>query len=79
MFGPRHKKFREAIELINENGAMTFDSFGEFSTILDEWLSDEQFYLKSARAAVDYTNKNTGATGKILQEILQKDINKPHS
>ena len=79
MFGPRHKKFREAVELINENGAMTFDSFGEFSTILDEWLSDEQFYLKSARAAVDYTNKNTGATSKILQEIFLKDINNLHS
>ncbi|MDP3003527.1 MAG: glycosyltransferase N-terminal domain-containing protein [Bacteroidales bacterium] len=79
MFGPKHKKFREAIDLINENGAMTFDSFGNFSSILDRWLTDELFYLISAKAAVDYIDKNTGATGKILQEILQKDINKPHS
>jgi 3-deoxy-D-manno-octulosonic-acid transferase len=76
MFGPRHKKFREAIDLINENGAMTFDSFGNFSDILDKWLTDELFYLKSAKAASFYINKNTGATGKILQEISQKDINK---
>ena len=27
MFGPRHEKFREAVELIKEKGAMTFDSF----------------------------------------------------
>jgi 3-deoxy-D-manno-octulosonic-acid transferase len=79
MFGPRHKKFREAIDLINENGAMTFDSFGNFSDILDKWLTDELFYLKSAKAASFYINKNTGATGKILQEISQKDINKLHS
>jgi len=79
MFGPKHKKFREAVDLINENGAMTFDSFGNFSDILDKWLTDELFYLKSAKAAVDYINKNTGATGKILQEISQKDINKFHS
>ncbi len=79
MFGPKHKKFREAVELINENGAMTFDSFGNFSSIFDRWLTDELFYLISAKAAVDYINNNTGATGKILQEILQKDINKPHS
>jgi len=79
MFGPEHKKFREAVDLINENGAMTFDSFGNFSGILDRWLTDELFYLISAKAAVDYIDKNTGATAKILLEILQKDINKPHS
>jgi 3-deoxy-D-manno-octulosonic-acid transferase len=78
MFGPRHKKFREAVDLINENGAMTFDSFGEFSNILDRWLTDELFYLKSAKAASFYVSKNTGATGKILQEIIKKDINKLH-
>jgi 3-deoxy-D-manno-octulosonic-acid transferase len=76
VFGPRHEKFREAVDLINENGAMTFDSFGKFSDILDKLLADEQFYLKSAKAAALYVNKNTGATDKILQEIFQKDINK---
>jgi 3-deoxy-D-manno-octulosonic-acid transferase len=76
MFGPEHKKFREAIDLINENGAMTFDSYTEFSNILDKWLADELFYLKSAKVALDYINKNTGATDKILKEISQKDINR---
>ncbi|MCX6325086.1 MAG: 3-deoxy-D-manno-octulosonic acid transferase [Bacteroidia bacterium] len=79
LFGPRHEKFREAVDLINENGAMTFDSFGNFSNILDKWLEDEPFYLKSAKAAVVYINKNTGATGKIMQEVSQKDMNKLHS
>jgi 3-deoxy-D-manno-octulosonic-acid transferase len=69
MFGPRYKKFREAVDLINDNGAMTFDSFVIFSDILDKWLANETFYLKSAKTAADYINKNTGATGKILQEI----------
>lgn len=76
MFGPRYKKFREAVELINEKGAMTFDSFEIFSDILNKWLSNEPFYLKSAKTAGNYINKNTGATEVILQEILQKDINK---
>ena len=79
MVGPKYKKFREAVDLINENGAMTFDSFGKFSDILDEWLTDELFYLKSAKTAVDYINKNTGATSKILHEISQKDINRLRS
>jgi 3-deoxy-D-manno-octulosonic-acid transferase len=75
MFGPRHKKFREAVELINENGAKTFDSYEKFSSILNKWLSDEQDYLKSAKSASFYVNKNTGATAKILREISEIDIN----
>ena len=79
LFGPEHKKFREAVDLINENGAMTFNSFRVFSDILDKWLADEPFYLKSAKSVVSYINKNTGATGKILHEIIQKDINRLYS
>jgi 3-deoxy-D-manno-octulosonic-acid transferase len=79
LFGPKYKKFKEAVDLINANGAMTFDSFENFSVILDKWLSDELFYLKSANTAGEYVNKNTGATDVIIKEIRQKDINKPHS
>jgi 3-deoxy-D-manno-octulosonic-acid transferase len=79
IFGPNHHKFREALELINEKGAMTFDSFAKFSDILDNLLSDEQFYLKSAKTAGEYVRKNTGATALIIKEILSKDINKLHS
>ncbi len=79
IFGPRYKNFREAVELIDEKGAMTFETFGEFSSIIDKWLSEEQFYLKSAQSAADYTKKNTGATSIIIKEIIQKDINRLHS
>jgi 3-deoxy-D-manno-octulosonic-acid transferase len=79
MFGPKHKEFMEAVDLINENGAMAFDSFGKFSDILEKWLTDELYYLKSSKAASFYVKKNTGATGKILLEILQNDINRLRS
>ena len=79
MFGPDHKKFKEAVDLINEKGAMTFNSFSDFSGILNEWLSDELFYLKSAKTAANYISKNTGATSKIMQVISAKDINKIRS
>lgn len=72
MFGPRYEKFREAVELIKEKGAMTFDSFEVFTDILNKWLSDELFYLESAKSASFYVNKNTGATGIILDKISQK-------
>lgn len=76
MFGPNHKKFREAIDLINENGAKTFSSFGDFMSTLDKWMTDENHYSETAKAAVEYIKKNTGATEKILKEIFRRDINK---
>ena len=79
MFGPRHEKFREAVELIKEKGAMTFDSSDQFSDILDKWLADESFYLNSANAAAFYVTKNKGATDIIVAKILPKDINRLRS
>jgi 3-deoxy-D-manno-octulosonic-acid transferase len=76
MFGPRYEKFREAVELIKEKGAMRFDSLDQFSDILDKWLTDEAFYLKSAKASTFYVTKNKGATNQILRQILHQDINK---
>ncbi len=75
MFGPRHEKFREAVDLINEKSAFSFNSLSEFSEILDNWLEDELFYLKSAEQASSYIKKNIGATGKILTRIFKEDIN----
>lgn len=72
MFGPRHEKFKEAVDLIKENGAASFDSYGSFRNILEKWLTDEPFYLKSATASSSYVSKNKGATAKILEIILPK-------
>ena len=51
MFGPRYKKFREAVDLINEKGAMTFDSFSKFSDILDELLYRRAILLKISKSS----------------------------
>jgi 3-deoxy-D-manno-octulosonic-acid transferase len=79
MFGPNHEKFREALDLIKENGARTYDTFSSFSDILNKWLDDEEDYIKSARSAGDYIRNNSGATEHIMQEISRKDINKSRS
>jgi 3-deoxy-D-manno-octulosonic-acid transferase len=72
LFGPRHEKFREAVELINENGAFTFNSYPEFESIVNKLLEDEAFYLKSAGLASQYVSKNTGATEAIVSGVMSK-------
>lgn len=72
LFGPRHDKFREALELIKTGGGMTFNSFDSFKVILDKLLNDESFYLKSARSASLYVNENTGATEMFMSELMHR-------
>ncbi len=79
VFGPNHKKFREAVELINLKGARCFSTFEEFSVIIDNWLSDQEDYLKSAEIAGNFVKENAGATDKILTKITFKDINNTFS
>ncbi len=69
MFGPKHEKFREAVDLIKENGAKTYNSFNSFSKILDEWLINDDIYLQSAKSSASYISKNAGATGHIMKVL----------
>jgi len=70
MFGPNYDKFKEAIDLIKENGAASFDSLDKFCEIVDKWLSDNDLYLQSAKAASLYVANNKGATDKILEFVI---------
>jgi 3-deoxy-D-manno-octulosonic-acid transferase len=70
LFGPEHLKFREAVDLIAAGGAVSFENYSEIETILDKWLSDEKLYRKVAESAGAFVNKNSGATAKIISEIV---------
>jgi 3-deoxy-D-manno-octulosonic-acid transferase len=75
MFGPNHEKFREATDLKALGGATSFRTFGEFSEVLDRFLSDGTMYSKAAQTAAGYVKKNTGATAKIISNLVPKDMN----
>ena len=70
IFGPNYKNFREAVELIELDGAGSFKKYEDFDRILDKWLTDELIYKKTASAAGKYVKENTGATNKIMQRII---------
>jgi 3-deoxy-D-manno-octulosonic-acid transferase len=75
VFGPNHEKFREAVELVNEGGAISFSTYEEFEQTVNRWLDSDSSYLSASETAVGYINKNTGATAIILAETYSKDIN----
>ena len=59
LFGPNHKKFREAVELLSLDGAKSFSGFEEFSEIIDNWLSDKNEYLKISRKCLHIMSGRT--------------------
>jgi len=79
LFGPKHEKFREAGGLINTGGSMSFGSYDSFQDILNKLLDDDILYSKTAEAAGNYVKLNTGATARILKELIGKDINRSYS
>ena len=70
IFGPEHLKFREAVGLIEAGGGVAINDFNDFKETLDRLLSDEELYRKSAESAGAFVNKNSGATAKIISEIV---------
>ena len=79
IFGPRYKKFREAVELKASGGAKSFVTYTDFEQIMSDWLTGSELYNASAKVAGDYVRQHTGATDIIIKKILLKDINKPRS
>jgi 3-deoxy-D-manno-octulosonic-acid transferase len=70
LFGPNYKKFHEALELIELEGAFSFKNYSSFEGIIERLLSDETIYKQSAEIAGKYVRRNTGATDKILLGIV---------
>lgn len=74
LFGPNYKKYREAGELIEAGGAISFSNADEFKTTVGKLLSDSVAYNNISRAAGEYVKENAGATNKIVNYIQEKRL-----
>jgi 3-deoxy-D-manno-octulosonic-acid transferase len=78
LFGPNHKRFQEAVDLLKHGGAMTFTDYSSFESILEKWTRDKDLYRNASEAAGNYVRENTGATDRIMALIAPEDINTNH-
>ncbi len=69
IFGPDHKKFKEAGELISDGGAFSISNFDELKRKVRFLLADPYIIKIASEISKTYVNKNTGATDKILGSI----------
>lgn len=70
VFGPNYQKFKEAVDLIEYEGAFCIRDLNELSAIFNVFLNDKEKRELSGKIAGDYIIKNQGATTKIMQAVF---------
>lgn len=72
IFGPNYKKFQEAVDLIELGGAFSIADYTGFSRLMSDLLVDNSsLYASSAAVSNDYSQRNRGATIKVLDIIFK--------
>ncbi|HKL71275.1 MAG TPA: glycosyltransferase N-terminal domain-containing protein [Marinilabiliaceae bacterium] len=71
IFGPKYKKFREAVDLIEKGGGFSIQSQGEFQEIIDQLMNEDihNNLLRSGQSSKKYVESMCGATALILNEM----------
>lgn len=69
IFGPNYSKFKEANDLINLSGAISYSKTKELKSTLTQWLSDDEIRNSYSHVVEEYVKANTGATSRILSQI----------
>jgi 3-deoxy-D-manno-octulosonic-acid transferase len=72
IFGPRHEKFREALELKECGGGFAINNASQCNDILDRLLGDANALKQAGSAASNYITTHTGATERIYRELFIK-------
>lgn len=69
VFGPRHKKFKEACDLIAEGGGFSVDTVDSFDELADKFYSDPEARRQAGDKAGGYIAANLGATDKVMEHL----------
>lgn len=70
MFGPKHKKFKEAYELQRRGGGFTFANASEFNACMSSLFNDARLRGNAGKAAGDYIRESVGASDIIFNDIF---------
>jgi 3-deoxy-D-manno-octulosonic-acid transferase len=71
IFGPKHRKFNEALGLINCGGGFAVNDASSLADTLDKILSHPEFAIESGRKAGQFVQQHKGATQLALSLLLK--------
>jgi len=69
LFGPNYERFKEAVDLINLEGATLVSGVAELSKHLDTWLENPAELKRRGNISSDYVQSQKGATNTILEHL----------
>ena len=72
IIGTEFQKFQEAVDLVNMKGCISVKNQEEFSSILNQLKSDEDFRIKTGKINENYIQENKGAVTKVIAYINTK-------
>ncbi len=69
IFGPNNKRFREALQLIEQGGGFEITDSHSLRMTVDKFISDPAFLEQSGKAAGDYVMSNNGVSERIVASL----------
>ncbi|MBQ9547026.1 MAG: 3-deoxy-D-manno-octulosonic acid transferase [Bacteroidales bacterium] len=69
VFGPNHRKFQEAQDLLALGGGFTYSDYETLQTTLDRLFDDGEAYARSSQTCTDYLHRNLGSSDLIISHI----------
>ena len=69
IFGPRYKKFKEAVEIVSQNAGHSISKSIEFNNFLNFYFNSEENLTHSSKSAKSIILNHSGASVKILNHL----------
>ena len=69
VFGPNHKKFQEAMDILRLGGGWSYSRPTELFEILDRLLTDEDANRQASETCRKYLESNIGSTDRIVSTV----------
>ena len=69
VFGPKYRNFKEAVDLVQRQGAFSINNQDELQRLFDRLISDEAYCQETSKICKAYLAEQLGATEAILKEI----------
>ncbi|MBQ4376197.1 MAG: 3-deoxy-D-manno-octulosonic acid transferase [Bacteroidales bacterium] len=69
VFGPNHRKFQEAQDLLSLGGGFDYSDYDTLQKVLDSLFDDDDAYNRSSQTCTDYLHRNLGSSDLIIGNI----------
>ena len=69
IFGPRYKKFKEAVEIVSQNAGLSISKSIDFNKILNFYFNSKENLTHSSKSASNIILNHSGASVKILNHL----------